>query len=154
MFRHLTTFLILGQIWTNPNHLEPPHRQNPLHITITSTKAQRRPFWTGTGQLRRATLNLTSKGTHFFFINFVFFRQNTISNFYILSFNDFCDFRSMRGGKSITSGSPMSPGSFVSSESAGSSNSLDETDDNRIVTPIDDHMGPATIFEVGAIEKF
>ena len=54
----------------------------------------------------------------------------------------------MRGGKSITSGSPMSPGSFVSSESAGSSNSLDETDDNRIVTPIDDHMGPATIFEV------
>ena len=54
----------------------------------------------------------------------------------------------MQGGKSITSGSPMSPGSFVSSESAGSSNSLDETDDNRIVTPIDDHMGPATIFEV------
>ena len=81
------------------------------------------------------------------FLNFVF-RENTISNFYISSFNDFFDFRSMRGGKSITSGSPMSPGSFVSSESAGSSNSLDETDDNRIVTPIDDHMGPATIFEV------
>lgn len=36
-----------------------------------------------------------------------------------------------RGSKKI-SGSPMSPGSFVSSESAGSSNSLDETDDNRI----------------------
>ena len=62
--------------------------------------------------------------------------------------------RSMRGGKSITSGSPMSPGSFVSSESAGSSNSLDETDDNRIVTPIDDHMGPATIFEVYFLAVF
>ena len=84
---------------------------------------------------------------YLFFWNFVF-RENTISNFYISSFHDFFDCRSMRGGKSITSGSPMSPGSFVSSESAGSSNSLDETDDNRIVTPIDDHMGPATIFEV------
>jgi len=61
--------------------------------------------------------------------------------------------RSMRGGKSITSGSPMSPGSFVSSESAGSSNSLDENDDNRIVTPIDDHMGPATIFEESSAES-
>ena len=47
----------------------------------------------------------------------------------------------------------MSPGSFVSSESAGSSNSLDETDDNRIVTPIDDHMGPATIFEESSAES-
>ena len=51
------------------------------------------------------------------------------------------------------SGSPMSPGSFVSSESAGSSNSLDETEDNRIVTPIDDHMGPATIFEESSAES-
>ena len=55
----------------------------------------------------------------------------------------------IRAGKSITSGSPMSPGSFISSESAGSSNSLDDTEtvDNRMVTPIDDYVGPATIFE-------
>lgn len=69
--------------------------------------------------------------------------------------------RSLRGGggKSITSGSPMSPGSFVSSESAGSSNSLDEADgagnngEYRIMTPIDDHMGPATIFEESSAES-
>lgn len=68
--------------------------------------------------------------------------------------DDLANKRSMRGGKSITSGSPMSPGSFVSSESAGSSNSLDETDDNRIVTPIDDlNLPPATIFEESSAES-
>ena len=67
--------------------------------------------------------------------------------------------RSLRGngGKSITSGSPMSPGSFVSSESAGSSNSLDETDgpDSRlIITPSEEHPGgPATIFEESSAES-
>ena len=49
----------------------------------------------------------------------------------------------------------MSPGSFISSESAGSSNSLDDTDtvDNRMVTPIDDYVGPATIFEESSAES-
>jgi len=64
--------------------------------------------------------------------------------------------KKIRGGKSITSGSPMSPGSFISSESAGSSNSLDdtiETMDNRMVTPIDDYVGPATIFEESSAES-
>ena len=49
----------------------------------------------------------------------------------------------------------MSPGSFVSSESAGSSNSLDDPDDpgTRIITPIEDHMTPATIFEESSAES-
>ena len=43
----------------------------------------------------------------------------------------------------------MSPGSFVSSESAGSSNSLDDPDvepgSNRLImTPLDDHVTPGT----------
>ena len=49
----------------------------------------------------------------------------------------------------------MSPGSFVSSESAGSSNSLDDPDDPgaRILTPIEDNMPPATIFEESSAES-
>ena len=60
-------------------------------------------------------------------------------------------------GKSVTSGgSPMSRGSFVSSESAGSSNSLDEPDMDpaaRILTPNDEHNPPATIFEESSAES-
>ena len=49
----------------------------------------------------------------------------------------------------------MSPGSFVSSESAGSSNSLDEPEDPaaRILTPNDEHNPPATIFEESSAES-
>ena len=50
----------------------------------------------------------------------------------------------------------MSRGSFVSSESAGSSNSLDEPDMDpaaRILTPNDEHNPPATIFEESSAES-
>lgn len=64
--------------------------------------------------------------------------------------------RSIGTGKSMNSGSsPMSPGSFISSESAGSSNSLDDPDDhaiNRLLTPMED-VTPATIFEESSAES-
>ncbi len=59
----------------------------------------------------------------------------------------------------VMSGSPLSPGSLISSESAGSTNSLDDTasteDRTRIgmVTPSDDYNTPATILEESSAES-
>jgi hypothetical protein len=57
---------------------------------------------------------------------FLFFRTTSEGN---AQFDSLAKSKTRAGGKSIISGSPMSPGSFVSSESAGSSNSLDEHED-------------------------
>ena len=52
----------------------------------------------------------------------------------------------------------MSPGSFVSSESAGSSNSLDDPDvepgSNRLImTPLDDHVTPGNAILIQDIKN-
>jgi hypothetical protein len=69
--------------------------------------------------------------------------------------------KSSGGAKySITSGSPMSPGSYMSSESnaesAGSSNSIDDTEIpyGPSMTPNADHAQEATIFEESSAESW